>query len=59
MLLLMKTTTDWFSWAYGKTLAAMSDSEIQIYARRAWDTCDGDQLRAFREEAKTRKIRVV
>jgi hypothetical protein len=64
MLLGMKTTTasmitDWFAWAYGKTLAAMSDGEIQTYARRAWDTCDGDQLRAFRAEGARRNIRVV
>jgi dissimilatory sulfite reductase (desulfoviridin) alpha/beta subunit len=50
---------DWFIWSLGQLPSGMTDDDIRRHAQVAWDTCDGDVLRAMRAEASRRGIQVV
>jgi hypothetical protein len=43
---------------FGAPLRILSDSDIKILARRAWDSCQGQELRQLRSEATSRGIQV-
>lgn len=43
----------------GREIATLTDDDLRVLARRAWDACQGDDLRALRAEAKRRGIACV
>lgn len=43
----------------GASLAALSDLDIRTLAQRAWNACQGDDLRKLRAEAARRGVAVV